>query len=158
VINDQQGKTIREVWDGENLQLSFRRSVSERLMLMWDELRAMIEGVVLNEEDDHILWNYSSSGKYSVQSLYAIVNHRGVNPIFVQAVWKLKIPPRVQFFLWLLSNNRVLTRDNVAKRKKVADCSCLFCAENESVTRLFFHCCVAENVWGLISSWINKSV
>jgi len=80
VINDQQAKTISEVWDGENLQLSFRRSVSERLMLMWDDLRAMIEGMVLNEEDDHILWNYSSSGKYSVRSLYAIVNHRGVTP------------------------------------------------------------------------------
>ena len=75
----------------------------------------------------------------------------------MQAVWKLKIPPRVQFFLWLLSSNRVLTRDNVAKRKEVADPSCLFCAENESVTHLFFHC-VAKNVWGCISSWINKSV
>lgn len=29
VINEQQGKTVKEVWDGENLMLTFRRPVSE---------------------------------------------------------------------------------------------------------------------------------
>jgi len=27
VINDQQGSTVREVWDGVNLKLTFRRTV-----------------------------------------------------------------------------------------------------------------------------------
>jgi hypothetical protein len=87
----------------------------------WEELKAAVQSIALNNEEDQILWTYSSSGKYSVQSLYAIVNHRGVVPIFIHAVWKLNIPPRVQFFLWLLSNNRVLTRDNLAKRREVND-------------------------------------
>jgi hypothetical protein len=64
------------------------------------------------------------SGKYYVQSLYAIINHRGVVLVFVQSVWNLNIPPRVQFFLWLISNNRVLTRDNLAKRRNVSDPTC----------------------------------
>ena len=34
VINDQQGKTINQVWDGQVLRLTFRRSVSENLMNM----------------------------------------------------------------------------------------------------------------------------
>jgi hypothetical protein len=29
VINEQQGRTIDQVWDGDTLKLSFRRSVSE---------------------------------------------------------------------------------------------------------------------------------
>ena len=33
VINEQEGKLIRDMWDGEELQLSFRRNVSERLMI-----------------------------------------------------------------------------------------------------------------------------
>ena len=33
VINEQQGKSIQEVWDGEELKLSFRRNVSESLSL-----------------------------------------------------------------------------------------------------------------------------
>jgi hypothetical protein len=34
-----------------------------------------------------------------------------VVPMFVPVVWKIIIPPRVQFFLWLLSKDKVLTRD-----------------------------------------------
>jgi len=92
VINEQHGKTVREVWNGEELQLSFRRGVSERIMGMWEELKAVVQSITLNNEVDQILWTYSSSGKYCVQSLYAIVNHRGVVPIFVHDVWKLNIP------------------------------------------------------------------
>jgi len=33
VINEQHGKFIQEVWDGEELKLSFRRNVSESLSL-----------------------------------------------------------------------------------------------------------------------------
>jgi len=34
------------------------------------------------------IWSFSSNGKYSVQSLYAVINHRGVVPVYVSAVWK----------------------------------------------------------------------
>ena len=54
IINEQQGKSIRDVWDGEELQLSFRRNVSERLMSMWEELRAAVESIVLTDEEDQI--------------------------------------------------------------------------------------------------------
>ena len=121
-------------------------------------LSSVGESIVLTDEDAQITWSFSSSGQYSVQSLYAIINHRGVVPVFVQAVWKLSIPPRVQFFLWLLSNNRLLTRDNLAKRREVNDRTCLFCGENESITHLFFQCCVAKLVWDAVSDWLNRRV
>jgi hypothetical protein len=37
--------------------------------------------------------------------------------------------------------------DNIAKRKKIDDSSCLFCREDESMTHLFFNCCVAKEMW-----------
>jgi len=64
-------------------------------------------------------------------------------PVHVPHVWNLKIPPRVQFFLCLLSKSKVLTRDNLSVRRKVDDMSCLFCEENEHVGYLFFDCVVA---------------
>lgn len=76
--------------------------------------------------------------KYTVQSLYVVINHRGVTSVYVQAVWKLNIPPRVQVFLWLLSKNKLLTRDNLAKRREVNGPACLFCSEHESIVHLFF--------------------
>lgn len=88
-------------------------------MNLWWELVGLMSEVNLSEEDDQIVWAYSSAGKFSVQSLYAVVNFRGITPVFVSSVWKLVIPSRVQFFLWLLSKNKLLTRDNLAKRRNV---------------------------------------
>jgi predicted HTH transcriptional regulator len=53
------------------------------------------------------------------------------------------VPPRIHFFRWLLSNNRLLARDNFRKKRKVEDQSCLFCNESESIDHLFFGCSVA---------------
>jgi hypothetical protein len=38
VINEQQGKTVSEVWDGVNLKPTFRRTVYEHVMNLWWEL------------------------------------------------------------------------------------------------------------------------
>lgn len=117
VINEQQGKSISEVWDGYELMLTFRRNVSEALMKMWWDLCSIVEGTILTKDEDQIMWSYTSQGSYAVQALYAVINYRGVFPVYTHAMWKLMIPPRVQFFLWLLSHNRTLTRGNLQKKK-----------------------------------------
>jgi hypothetical protein len=122
---------------------------------MWYDLVSIVENLVLQDDSDQIIWSFSSNGKYSVQSLYAVINHRGVVPVYVPAVWKLKIPPRVQIFLWLLYKNKTLTRDNLAKRREVLDKTCLFCNEPESVCHLFFECCVANRLWPVTTEILN---
>ena len=97
------------------------------------------------------MWAMCASGVYSVKSFYSFVNHRVVVPVCTPAVWKLKIPPRIHVFLWLLANNKLLTRDNLAKRRTVDDLSCLFCSEQETCHHLFFGCFVANLVWPVIS-------
>jgi len=57
-----------------------------------------------------MVWQFNSSGVYSSKSLYKIINFRGIKTIHVSAAWRIKIPPRVYFFLWLLINNRVLAK------------------------------------------------
>jgi hypothetical protein len=47
-------------------------------------------------------------------------------------MWKIIVPPWLHI-LWLLVNNKTLTRDNLVKRMKVDDGSCLFCNEAEHV-------------------------
>jgi len=90
--------------------------------------------------------------------LYARINCRGVFPVYIHAIWKLVIPPRVQFFLWLLSHNRILTRDNLQKRRDVSDPTCLFCSEQESIRHLFFDCCVAVSVWSLVAEVLGENI
>jgi hypothetical protein len=95
---------------------------------------------------------------YSSQSLYAVINFRCVIPVFLPTVWNLMILPRVHFFLWLLSMNKLLTRDNLEKRRKVDDKSRLFCIEPELVHHLFFDCVVARQTCDLISEVIGFQI
>jgi hypothetical protein len=78
--------------------LSFTRTISENIMNLWFELLEIMEEVNLNDESDQIIWSFSSNGKFSVHSLYAVINDHGVKPVYVHNVWKLTVPPRVQVF------------------------------------------------------------
>ena len=59
------------------------------------------------------------------------------------------------FFLWLVANNNILTRDNLAKRSSVENKSCLFCNEPKSVFHLFFECVVANVCWSYLADILN---
>jgi hypothetical protein len=115
-IVNEQNKTLAELWDGVNLKCTFRRCVDSRVFQLWKEVVSIASTIVLTGEDDALVWQYQSSGLYSSQSLYKIINFRGVVPIYLPAMWKLTIPHRVPFFLWLVSKNKLLTRDNLEKR------------------------------------------
>jgi hypothetical protein len=62
----------------------------------------------------------------------------------------------VQFFLWLLSKNKILTRDNLSIRKKLDDMIYLFCLEKELVQHLFFDCVVAKQMWVHLSEVCDR--
>jgi hypothetical protein len=59
-------------------------------------------------------------------------------------------------FLWLLANNKILMRDNLAKRREVDDKSCLFCSETETAGHLLFECCVARNLWEVVAEIVDR--
>jgi hypothetical protein len=149
---------VAQAWYGENLKFKFRRTVSPTLYLRWLELIQIMRSISLSLDEDMPIWEFHESGQYSVSSFYAIVNNRGVVPVHTPAVWKLNVPPRLHVFLWLLANDRLLTQDNLAKRRPVADGSCLFYSEVESSRHLFFDCFVAKLVWEVISELLNTSV
>jgi hypothetical protein len=53
---------------------------------MWEELVNLVSTIEFSGDDDALVWQYQSSGLYSSQSLYAIINFRGVQPVYVPAV------------------------------------------------------------------------
>jgi hypothetical protein len=106
----------------------------------WYELVGIAESLHLNDEEDAVIWKIEAKGTYSASSLYAIINFRGVVPVHIPIVWKLHVPPRLHVFLWLLANNKPLSRDNLVKRQNVPDLTCLFCSKNETCEHLFFEC------------------
>jgi hypothetical protein len=117
---------------------------------MWDEVISIASTLVLSNEEDELIWQHTSSGLYSSQSLYSIINFRGITPVYLPTVWDLVVPPRVQLFLWLLSKNKILTQDNLGKRRRVDDPSCVSYSELEITNHLLFKCVVARKAWEVI--------
>ena len=135
--------------------ITFRRRVSNRLMLSWLDLVSIAESISFSEDCDSICWAFDGSSKFSVQSMYKTITFRGILPVHTPAVWQLSVPPRIHIFLWLLSNNKILTRINLAKRRHVEDLRCLFCNEPKTTHHLFFECIVANIMWKHLSDIFN---
>jgi hypothetical protein len=65
------------------------------MLQLWEEVCQLVSTISFSEEEDSLIWQFSSNGVYNVQSLYKIINFRGVQPVLVSSVWSIKIPPRV---------------------------------------------------------------
>jgi hypothetical protein len=99
-----------------------------------------------------LIWSYEKSGVYSSQSFYAIINFRGLKPVYIPAIWGVQVPQKIQlFFFWLFSHNKLATVDNLNKKGMNKPVQCCFCMENENIHHLFFECVVARVVWEHIS-------
>lgn len=65
-------------------------------------------------------------------------------------LWKLKVPNRICFFLWLLRKNKLLTNRACVSRGINQDDKCKFCHQTEDEEHIFRSCSRAQNVWALI--------
>lgn len=117
IICNDCNATIAEVWDGHNLMLTFKRSFDQRMMDSWYDLEQVASSIVLRNDTDAMIWRHTASGTYTSSSLYSIINFRRVKQIYIPSIWSVIIPPKVQVFLWLVSHNKIMTRDNLKKRK-----------------------------------------
>ena len=113
-IANEQNNTLSEVWDGTNLKITCRRTVDAAGMQQWDELVEICKSISFSDEVDKPIWMFNPDGVYSVKSFYAIVNDPGVKQVHTPTIWNISIPPRIHIFLWLFSNNKLLSRDNLA--------------------------------------------
>jgi hypothetical protein len=68
LLTNSRGKTVRDVWDGVDLKLTFRRTVSENIMNLWWELLSLMDDFSFSEEEDHTLWSYNQRIVLSVMN------------------------------------------------------------------------------------------
>jgi hypothetical protein len=47
-------------------------------MKLWEEVKQIASSIQLKDEADSIIWQFNSSGKYSVQLLYVVLNVGGL--------------------------------------------------------------------------------
>ena len=93
IIANEQHCTIDSVWDGVDLKITFRRTVSPALFDRWLDLVNLVNSFFFSEEEDLTVWMYHPFGRYSVKSFYVGVNNGGVIPVHIPATWQLDVPP-----------------------------------------------------------------
>ena len=68
-------------------------------------------------------------------------------------IWKPKVLRRVAFFVWTAAMNRILTTNNLRKRRAIVLDWCYMCKKSgESTSHLLLHCPVARELWNFIFS------
>lgn len=99
-------------------------------------------------------WGWGHTREYTTAEGYKAYQTTGNNKhsaAFWKNVWELLALPKVNFFFWTLMHNKILTGDNMAKRKFAGPHWCALCRCNtETAQHLFIDCLFAKEVWDLM--------
>ncbi|KAJ4766167.1 RNA-directed DNA polymerase (reverse transcriptase)-related family protein [Rhynchospora pubera] len=97
-------------------------------------------------------WRWTNSGCYTSASAYALLANPGIRSPYFGKIWKLKAPPKVKIFLWLLLQDGLLTQQNLLVRNWPAndECPCCLARPFETACHLFLHCPFATALWNRI--------
>ncbi|CAN1153418.1 Putative ribonuclease H protein At1g65750 [Linum perenne] len=88
-------------------------------------------------------------GKFSIKSAYELLrNSSPSTDVRWDKIWRWKGPARVNHFIWLAAQDKLLTNSQRLKRKLASDASCAYCQEdNEDVIHILRDCRFAKEVW-----------
>ena len=79
-----------------NWDLAFRRSLSPEELEHWQSLSAYFPS--LSEAPDSVVWPHSSSGRFSVKSLYTRLIGGAPSNRF-SSIWHYRVPLKIKIFL-----------------------------------------------------------
>ncbi|OAY74397.1 putative ribonuclease H protein, partial [Ananas comosus] len=104
-------------------------------------LRERISTFKLKHRSDRVQWRWSSDGRFTVKSVYSLLNDGGLRDARSSKIWGLRVPLKVKVFTWIVLKKRPLTADNLLKRGWSGNTVCMLCgSEEETVDHLFVQC------------------
>ncbi|CAN1743580.1 Putative ribonuclease H protein At1g65750 [Linum perenne] len=119
-----------------------------------DEALNMVAGMSppsLDQGEDDWCWGLEANGKFSISSAYDLLreNHSHAEEIW-DRIWRWQGPARINHFLWLAMQDKLLTNSQRVKRKIASDAGCCYCHDGiEDVTHILRDCPFAAGVWRL---------
>ena len=76
-----------------------------------------------------------------------------------KTMWQSPNIPKVNFFIWTLKHQKVLTSENLIKRRFYGPFGCCFCKQaKESSDYIFLGCEFAQKAWSHLLSGLSSSV
>jgi hypothetical protein len=90
-------------------------------------LWSLIQDLSLSADADAISWSITANGKYSAASAYGVQFLGRLLQNDLQFVWQVRAEGKVQFFLWLLLQNRNWTAERLRARGLPHEQRCSLC-------------------------------
>ncbi|XP_020266417.1 uncharacterized protein LOC109841906 [Asparagus officinalis] len=119
-----QGFFHNHIWRWHPL---LKRSISDSSTYAKIDLMNHIGLHIVTNNVDIPTWSLTSNGSFSIKSHYSFLNTRGILSAYYKTVWNPVMPSKFQFFIWLLSKNRLHTKENLIKKGWQGDSTCILC-------------------------------
>ncbi|KAJ4819020.1 RNA-directed DNA polymerase (reverse transcriptase)-related family protein [Rhynchospora pubera] len=111
-----------------------------------------------SDEYDHLIWRWNADGNFSVSSFYNTFSTAGKLSNNLTCLWSFKVPPSLKFFMFLLSNNKLLTQQQLLRRNLLPlPPHCVMCNQSllEDSLHLFFSCPFANRAWQRLRNHVS---
>ncbi|KAJ3679687.1 hypothetical protein LUZ60_017698 [Juncus effusus] len=143
-------QVINSNWDLSPLLLSNNLIISDQAA----RLLTILNSTTLSSASDNPKWRWTSDGLYSANSSYKFFFKTNRKSYWNAKVWKIKIPMKIRFFLWLLGLNRLPTQHNLVRKGWSSISTCTLCSGGlmESTVHLFLHCTYSMRFWNQLSA------
>jgi hypothetical protein len=106
---------------------------------------------IRSEGEDKMCWNPVRKKAFEVKSYYKVLSSPIQSYFLWKSIWKVKVPPRVAFFVWTATLGKILTLNNLRKRNIIVMELCFMRkSSGESIDHLFLHCMVVTELWRMI--------
>jgi hypothetical protein len=128
--------SVANVLNQNSLNITFRRTLTENRWTLWLQLAQRLMFIQLNGEKDTFVWGLTSSGQFTVKSMYLDMLDDDTKYL-KKYIWKMKVPLKIKVFMWFFNRKVILTKDNLLKRNWNGNESCCFCDSKESIQHLF---------------------
>ncbi|KAL4352558.1 hypothetical protein GQ457_06G028210 [Hibiscus cannabinus] len=143
--------------------IPLRRSLFDWELEFWNSFLSLLHDCrSSNVDHDWVSWVGSGDGKFSTKAIVGKLNLNTQPSVDWKAlVWRGVAPPKVEVFLWLVFQQRIPVRVELASRglTAITDLSCPLCGlAPESVSYLLFSCKVAWLVWSKCAAYWGLSL
>nr|GEW41248.1 RNA-directed DNA polymerase, eukaryota [Tanacetum cinerariifolium] len=153
-FNGQALNSKKSSW--QSLDCSFRRVPRGGIELeQFINLKALVQNVILASMEDRWKWDLESSCDFSVASIRKRIDDITLLEVNSKSRWIKYVPIKVNVHVWKVKNDALPSRFNISRRGIVINSiMCEICHNGvETVTHLFFSCCLVREVTCLICRW-----
>ena len=145
---------VRDAIRGDNWWVSSSRSRNQVITLL-KGLLPSAESLIDCTHDDTYLWkigHHAPSNKFSTSDTWRSLQPASVPVPWHKAVWFKDHVPKHAFICWVVTHNRLHTRDRLRSWGLSIPSVCVLCNDqDESRDHLFFHCRFSSEIWGFFT-------